>query len=218
MVKICFQRLAWVVVMGLAAFPCAGSASAQMANPFDSSVIQPAGPLTPPNGINFTDVIGQGNQFGTASYAVLDFNSSDLGLSSVSTVQSLTLHLFQTLFGASSRGKVSIFVTDDTTTPIDFGTSTLIFDTNYPNGLGGQLANLYLLGNEKFHLIRGGHADAYSFAITDAALNAYLVSQINTGGVIRIIVAPDTDLVGGSWGGYANSNMALVPVLTAVAQ
>ncbi len=222
MLTICTRKLTWAVVLGLLAFPCAGRVAAQ-AQPFDSSIIQTMGAEAPPNGINFTDVIGRNNLFGTPSYTVLDFNSGDLGLGSVTTVNSLTLAMEQDLFGASSKGEMDFFVSDNTTASIDAGTSTLIFDVNFTTGLGSQLDNLYLLGQRKFKPVRSGHLDTFTFTITDPALNAYLVNQINTGGVIRIVLAPDAtrsgdEEAGGSYGGYANSNPRLVPMLSASAQ
>jgi hypothetical protein len=210
------------VALGLLAFPGAGRVAAQ-AMPFDSSIIQTMGAEAPPNGTAFTDVIGRNNRFGTPSFTVLDFNSGDLGLGTVTTVNSLTLAMEQDLFGASSKGRMDFFVTDDTTTDIDFPTSPLMFDMTDPKGLGSQLSNLYLLGHHNFRPVRSGHLDTFTFNITDPALNAYLVNQINTGGVIRIVLAPDAtnagdEEAGGSYGGYANTRMELVPVLSASAQ
>jgi hypothetical protein len=65
--------------------------------------------------------------------------------------------------------------------------------------------------------------DAYAFnlfAIDDPDLEAYLVGQINAGGVIRVIVCPEAGDMGAelvSSGNYGSTSAAFVPRLTVVA-
>ncbi len=210
----CCRNLSWVLALSVLAIPAAGKVAAQ-AMASNSSVIQTTGPTS---SLTFLDIIGQGNTFSSAgpSFSVVEFSSGDLGLFNVSQVDSVTLSLTQSLFGAASRGPLAFLITDDTTTSIEpDGTSPLIFDTTDVRGLNGQLANTYDLGDAKFRLVRNGHVDTFTFAVTDPNLEAYLVSQINSGGTLRFIIAPDGQRVGGAYGGFAAADP---PVLSVAAQ
>ena len=221
----CCRKLSWVLVLGVLAAPGAGKSPAQ-AMASNSAVIQTTGVEGGTGGLSFLDIIGQENMFSSAgpSFSVVEFSSGDLGLGQVSQVSSVTVSLTQSLFGAASRGPMAFLVTDDTTTSIEpDGTSPLIFDTTDPRGLNGQLSNLYSLGDAKFRLVRNGHVDTFTFAITDPNLEAYLVSQISSGGTLRFIIAPDaaangSQKVGGAYGGFGNANPSYVPLLSVVAQ
>ena len=206
------------VLLGFAADARAQTAMAQ-----NNATVQPAGPRQGANGLAFFNVEGAGNG-ANASFGVLEFNSPDLGYGQVGAVSSLMVSLVEDEASFTSRGPVEFFVTTDTTTSImNDGSSPLIFDATDPQGLNGQLQTLYKLGGGHFHPLRSGHADNYTFAIGQgSALEAYLVNQINTGGIIRIVIAPKASnagqAVGATWAGYTNTIANSMPALTVIAQ
>lgn len=212
-------------VLTAAVFLClsAGEAPAQTALAQNNATVQPGGPRTGPNGLAFFNVEGAANG-ANASYGVLEFNSPDLGYGQVSAVTSLTVALLEDEASFTAKGPLEFYVTTDTTTSIlNDGTSPLIFDAADPQGLNGQLQTLYTLGNGKFHPIRTGHVDTYRFSVTPgSALEAYLINQINTGDIIRVVIAPRAttagQAVGATWAGYTNTIDNSAPALTVVAQ
>lgn len=222
--RTCYQKLSWVLVVGLLASPGASKAMAQ-AMATNNAVVQQTGPEGGDNGLAFLDIIGRGNTFSSTgpSFSIVEFSSGDLGLFHITQVDSVTLSLTQSLFGAASRGPMAFLITDDTTTSIaGDGSSPLIFDMADARGLNGQLANTYSLGDGKFRLVRNGKVDTFTFSISDPNLQAYLVNQINAGGTLRFIIAPDataggSERVGGAYGGFANANPAYVPLLSVAA-
>lgn len=197
---------------------------AQTAMAQNNATVQPAGPRQGGNGLAFFNVEGVPSG-ASASFGVLEFNSPDLGYGQVSAVTSLSVTLVQDEASFTSRGAVIFYVTGDTTTSIlNDGTSPLMFDPTDPEGLNGQLTPLYKLGKRHFHPIRSGHVDTYTFTLApSSAAGAYLVNQINSGGLIRIVIAPEVNqrngnLVGATWAGYTSTLDNAVPLLGVAAQ
>lgn len=221
------RDLVVAVVAAVMVSVSAGRAAAQ-AQAQDSATVQPAGPQMAPNGKNFTDIIGRGNNptFNVPSFVIVEFGAGDLGLSGVSQVSSVSIALTQTLFAATSRGPMKVYLTTDTTTDIQFSDTNpqVIFDQTDVAGLGTQLATLYVLGNAEFLPVRNGWVDTFTYSIDSGSpAETYLIGQINNGGTIRLVVAPDMDdvdmeLVGGSYAGAGNSAQAFWPVLSVTAQ
>ncbi len=207
------------VLLGLSA----ADVRAQTALAQNNATVQPAGPRLGDNGLAFFNVEGATN--GTnASFGVLEFNSPDLGYGQVSEVDSVAIALTEDEASFTSEGSVEFYVTTDTTTSImNDGSSPLFFDATDPQGLNGQLQTLYRLGGGHFHPIRSGHKDRFQFSVAAGSdLEAYLINQINTGDIIRIVIAPKGSpkgqLVGATWAGYTNTIANSMPVLTVVAQ
>ncbi len=215
-------RAAFVAVVFLGFV--AANAPAQTAVAQNNATVQPAGPRTGTNGLAFFNVEGMASG-SNASYGVLEFNSPDLGYGAVSEVDSLTVTLVEDEASFTSEGPVEFYVTTDTTTSIlNDGSSPLIFDATDPQGLNGQLQTLYKLGGGGFHPIRTNHADHYTFTIKPGSdLENYLMNQINTGDLIRIVIAPKGSnkgrAVAATWAGYLNTVVTKPgPVLTVIAQ
>ena len=98
-------------------------------------------------------------------------------------------------------------------TGIEPGTSPLAFDTaSLPTGLGTQLEPRYLLGTGIFSEFATGQTDVFTFTPTGAALS-YLTTEIDSGGRIRLIVAPDDANVAATYAGFSNTSIA-GPMLT----
>src|SRR5262249_31765091 len=95
-------------------------------------------------------------------------------------------------------------------------TSPLAFDTSdLPTGLGNQLDTKYLLGCGAFTQVADGWMDTFSFTPTDEALS-YLMDEISTTGLIRVIVAPADPTVAATYAGFSNTELQ-GPALTLTA-
>ncbi len=201
----------------------AGAADAIAIN---NATVLPTGPRPGSSGKAFVNVEGREvpDALTFASYAVLEFDSSDFQITNtVIRVPSLIVTLTQTLAGFSSRGRMAFYVTTDLTTDIEPNevNPACFFDFAEPNGLNGQFATTYLLGTREFVPVRTGTVEKFAFQIANAsAVEMYLKNQINTGGNIRIIIAPefsnqDSELAAGTYAGYTHSVPAYAPRLTA---
>jgi hypothetical protein len=209
-----------LVAVALAA-PVAFAAEATAIN---NATVQPAGPRSGTNGKAFFNVEGRNvpNSAVNASYGVLEFDATDLGFTTnVSKVASVILRMTQTMAGFTSRGRMQFFVTTDNTTSIepDAVNPECIFDFADVHGLNGQFATIYDLGEKEFLPVRSGTLDNFAFQIPPGAMELYLRGQINSGGIIRFIVAPeesvqDDELVAGTYAGYTNTGTNYAPRLT----
>lgn len=184
----------------------AGSALAQFsARAVDNATIQPGGPRSGSNGKRFFNI--EGNDYGQfASWGVLDFNSTDLGIGfQVNDITSLVLRLYDRPAGFSANGNVNFYITENTLADIQPGTSTLIFQSgDLPEGLAGQMDPIYYLGTGSYTV--GTRGDIIEYTLTlDANSRAYLISQINAGGRIRLVVAPAENSVAATYSGYTDT-------------
>jgi hypothetical protein len=187
----------------------------------DNATVWPSGPRPGSAGKAFLNIEGRPNG-AFASFGVVDFNSGDLEAGQVSGVSSLTVTMVQTFAAFTSRGRMKFFVTTDTATSIQpDDPPAVMFDLEDINGLGSQLSTRYELGPGLFIPVRTGYIDSFTFTIEPgSALEAYLVAQINSGGTIRIVVAPefddvDLELVAGTYAGYTHATFS-GPILSAV--
>jgi hypothetical protein len=211
MMKRMSRALAGVLALALVA-PLATAADAIAIN---NATVQPAGPRSGSNGKRFFNVEGREvpGAIDFASYGVLEFDSSDLALGTVSQVAGLTVTLKQDLASFSSRGRMRFYVTEDLTTSIepDAVNPECFFDAVDVHGLNGQFEPLYDLGTGEFGIVRTTWVVEYTFNVpSGSALETYLIGQINAGANIRIIVAPefsevDSELVAGTFGGYTST-------------
>jgi hypothetical protein len=205
------KRFCQALAVVLTAAVAATAADAPATN---NATVQPAGPRSGTNGKKFCNIEGRGvpssDQF--ASYGVIEFNSADLQLGQVTHVTALKLILVQDLASFSSRGLQHLYVTEDLTTSIEpLSPPECFFDLSDVHGLGNQFQPLHDLGTGQFDIVRTTWVDPYTFNVqAGSALETYLKNQINSGGTIRVIVAPefsdqDDELVAGTFGGYTST-------------
>lgn len=177
------------------------------ANATNNATVQPNGPRTGVNGKRFFNI--EGNNFGSfASFGVVDFNAADFGLSRpVADITGITLKLYDAPASFSADGRVRFWLSADTTTDIEPGTSPLRFDaTALPDGVGNQLAPLYLLGEGTY--TKGTAGNEFSYALSlPAAAKALLITRMNAMGRIRLVVTPAEDSVAATYGGYNHANI-----------
>jgi PEP-CTERM motif len=180
-----------------------GRSSCLAATASNNATIQPGGPRAGTNGKIFLNAEGSGN--GTfASFAVIDFPI--IPNPSVTSVSSLALSLSQSNASFTANGGLSFFLTEDTTTNIEPGTSPLTFNTtSLPNGLGTQLSLSFLLGQGTFTQVSTGTVDTFTFPVP-SAVQSYLVNRIDNGGDLRLVFAPNDAGVAATYAGFANTD------------
>ena len=166
----------------------------------NNATIQPAGPRPGVNGKQFFNMEGSGN--GTfASFGVVDFQSGPMNV----VVTSLTIDLTQDNAAFTQNGTLNFYLSTDTATNIEPGTSPLIYNAaDPPTGVGTQLSLLLLLGTGTFTQVTSGTIDSFSFS-PNAAVTSYLSSQLSTGGPIRLVIAPGDATVAATYAGFSNS-------------
>ncbi len=189
---------------------------------FDNATIQPGGPRSGANGKRFFNV--EGNNFGSfASFGVLDFRSTDLGIGApIVDITSVKLKMHHAPAGFSASGNVNLWITEDVGADIQPGSSTLVFDpTSLPDGVGGQLAPLYAAGIGVYDATQPDEfLFEYTLALSGAA-KTYLVNQVNASGNIRLIVSPAEDGVAATYSGFTDTLAAggsAAPILEMDAQ
>jgi hypothetical protein len=178
-----------------------------------NATILPNGPRTGTNGQRFFDIESAANG-SFASFGVLDFAS---GGTQVGTPLSLTLTLTQSNASFTANGGLSFLLTEDTATSIAPGTSPLRYAAGSPpGGIDGQLAPDFLLGSGTFTAVADGTADAFTFALGGAA-QAYVASEVASGGPLRLIVAATDSAVAATYAGVTNTEFATPSLLVRTA-
>ncbi len=168
---------------------------------FDNSTIYSNGPRAGTTGQKYFDIESAPN--GTyASFGVVDFRAT----ATAGVVSRLSLALTESNAGFTRPGSLSFYVSTNTTTNIDAGTSPLTYRTSSSDttGIGGQLSTLYQLGTGIFPGTATGSVDLYQFAVT-GALQSYLTSQVNAGGTIRVVVGAADAVVDATYAGFTNT-------------
>lgn len=169
----------------------------------DNATIQPSGPRGGSNGKKFFNIEGNANgQF--ASWGVLDFNATDFGIGfQVTSISNVKLKLVHAPAGFSESGSIKFYVTEDTTTDIQPGSSPLKWDVNFlPEGIGGQLSPRHEAGTGVYdETFPAEHLFVYDLVLDNAA-KAYLINQINDKAPIRLVVTPLTDTTAATYAGY----------------
>jgi len=145
-----------------------------------------------------------------SSFAVADFDSTMLGIGfTVTQINSLSIVLTQDNAAFTTDGPINFYLSEDTTTSIQFDApSPIMFD--YPpdsQGVDGQLQPLHALGSGSFMQTATGDPDTYNLTLDDAGTQ-YLINQINSGGVIRIVITPGSPDVSATYAGYSNDMYA----------
>ena len=187
----------------------AGTITAAASN---NATVQPAGPRTGANGLNFVN-IENSSAANFASFGVFDFT---LPSSTAQSVTSLSLALTEANAAFSAPGNLQFFAVTNSTASIAAGVSTLAFNPSaLPSGLGNQLGSSYALGTGAFNTtgnVNSGQLDTYSFTLTGAA-QTFVSSIASSGGTLRLVIAPNDTAVAATFAGYSNSTYA-APQLT----
>jgi hypothetical protein len=168
----------------------------------DVATVWPAGPRPGDFGKIFFNIEGTSNgQF--ASFGVADFKVATPGpVLSVSNTLMLFLTQSNTIF--THNGGLQFFVTTDTATDIQPGTSPLQFLSAFPpTGIGGQLSTLLSLGTGSFVQVASGHLDQFMFTLT-AAEQAYVLGQLNGNGRLRVVIGATDATVSATYAGLNN--------------
>jgi hypothetical protein len=206
--------LAATGLVGLTVPAHAGSAVATAV-----SIIQPGGPRTTNGGTTlvnyFFNVEGSNN--GTfASWAPADFTGFHLGLSSLSQLGTFQLKLTEANAGFSHSGNVAVYLSTDTTTNTQLG-SPLVFQTSLlPQGLGTQLNDAVSNGPLGTYFFpqtgtgNNGTVDTINLlpgllGLSSSAQNT-LLTALNTGTDIRLVIAPTDANVAATWAGIGNTS------------
>ncbi|MGD8969489.1 MAG: ExeM/NucH family extracellular endonuclease, partial [Anaerolineae bacterium] len=151
----------------------------------------------------------QGDDDSYRAWGAADFDAPSLGLMTpIDDIMEFELRLTQANAFFTNDGIVGFWVSEDTTTAIGPGSGLAWVATADQDGLGTQLQPRTFLGTGTFTETGNGDTDTYDLTALPgyAAIKPYLIDQINTGGTIRIIVAPtDTDTaVAATWAGYSS--------------
>jgi hypothetical protein len=176
---------------------------------FDNATVRPTGPRTGTSGKNFFNVEGSANGV-NASYGVADF---DFGVqaNTVTALNGMSLALTQDNAAFTHDG-ILIFSLDtkDPGSDIQPVTSPLIFDGADPGTATdsgqGDLALLTLGGGPfMFVTVATGTTDTYTFT-PSAAVQAEIVSRLNSHKPIRIVVGTGDAAVAATCSGFSNAN------------
>lgn len=194
------------------------SAAAVNATPTANATVQPAGPRTGANGVNFLNIEGANfNNF--ASYGVLDFTAPASGFGgNVTGINSLTFSLTQSNAGFSAAGPVNVYLAADRTTSIsNAGGSPLIFDPALGGGEGiadgGQLGDLEFIGAINYAVVSNGTVDSLIVSSFSAIAEQRLIDAINDNGLVRLVVTPGETSTAATYGGIGHNNEAFRPAL-----
>ncbi|MBV9744435.1 MAG: hypothetical protein JO099_11775 [Acidobacteriia bacterium] len=170
----------------------------------DDAIIQPGGPRTTNGGTTLVNYFfnAEGSNNGSfSSFAVADFQMP-AGVTFGPT-DTLSLLLTQDDAAFTVNGSLLFYLTSDTTTNIGLGSPLIFNSASLPTGLDSQLSQRYLLGTGTFAEGTSGQTDVFTFSPTGAALS-YLASDVGTGGLVRLIVAPGDPNVAATYAGISN--------------
>jgi hypothetical protein len=176
----------------------------------DNATVQAAGPRPGAAGKNFFNMQGSANnQF--ASFGVADFDLGavpPLGFTATD-VTNVTLSLTQANAGFSAPGDVSVFLTDKTGVNIQPG-SSIAFQAgnNGAAAVDSAFNPLTLLGTGNFGTtgnVNSGTVDVYNLSFSGTGLD-YLLTQLNTGGTLRLVLATTAAGTSATYAGFSNSN------------
>jgi hypothetical protein len=189
----------------------------------DCATVQPEGPMPGKIGKKAFDILGR-DYVNDASFAVLEFESADLGLGRVRGVESLTVNLTQTVESHSMAGMLRICVFLDNEISLSADNPEIFFDLNEMMGLGTQGSGgypRYEMGDLEYMPGTTGDVDSFTFDVPAGShLEKILTKQINTGGVIRVCWCPmemdGNEDVAATYAGFAHPNAGYRPTLSIV--
>ena len=149
----------------------------------------------------FFNVQGDDDMF--TVYSLVDFDTSSIG--EVSTINSLSLELTQSNAFFSTNGGLEFFLASDTRT-VDLNDSARYISDQGNGGntgsavVGSAFGTLFPLGNGTFNVTNTGDVNTILLSLDEAG-EAFAVSQINSGGLLRIIATPSDTSVQATYSG-----------------
>ncbi len=150
----------------------------------------------------------QGDDDAFTVYSLVDFDTAGLG--TVAGIQSLGFDLTQDNAFFSADGGLEFFLASDTRA-VDLNDSARYITDGDNVGsevVGSAFGTLFSLGTGTYTQTNTGDLDAFTLSL-DASGEAFAVSQINSGGLLRIIATPG-DL--GVQATYSGATSLLDPV------
>ncbi len=163
----------------------------------------------------------QGDDDAFTVYSLVDFDTSSIG--EVSAINSLSLDLTQSNIFFSAAGGLEFYLATDTREVLLTDSARYISDQ--ANGgantgaavVGSAFGTLYPLGSGTYVETATGDVDRMLFTL-DAAGEAFAISQINSGGRLRIIATPgDADVQATYSGALSILDPPSPPVLNLIA-
>jgi hypothetical protein len=177
---------------------------------FDNATVQPGGPRSGSSGKAFLNIEGSSND-NFASYGVADFNFGTRP--AITGINSATLKFTQANAGFTSDGMVLLSL-DSTSPPVDIqpDTSPLTFDGVDPGTAtdvsdGDLTLEAFGGGPFAFTEVADGTVDSYSLGLTPS-LTSELISRLNSGSPIRVVIGTGDADVAATWAGYSNFDYA----------
>lgn len=178
----------------------------------DNSTIKPAGPRAGTSNQTYFNV--EGNSNGTnASFGVAEFTGPGGG--GFTSLNGVTLSLTESNASFTNAGPLAFYLTRDNATNIDntgSPTTPNYQSASAPSGIGSQFSPNDLIGAGTFNTtgnVNSGTVDTYALTGLSASDTAYILDQLNTGGKIRVIVAPNdtgtTGNVAATFAGFTNA-------------
>ncbi|QEG22550.1 PEP-CTERM sorting domain-containing protein [Mariniblastus fucicola] len=154
----------------------------------------------------FFNVQGDDDQFTVYSFA--DFDTAGIG--AVSDIAGLSMDLAQSNAAFSADGALEFFLATDTRVVDLNDTARYITDGDNVGSevVGSAFGTLYSLGSGTYTVTNTADVDTFNFTL-DSAGKAFAISQINSGGLLRIIATPG-DL--GVQATYSGAGSILDPV------
>lgn len=145
----------------------------------------------------------QGDDDAFTVFSFVDFDTTSIP-GTATAINSISLDLTQSNAFFTADGALEFFLASDTS-PVD--TNSLIrFLTNGSNVgaqvVGSQLGPLFSLGSGVFVETATGDVDNFALSLS-AAGEAFAISQINSGGLLRVVVTPGDLGVQATVGGNA---------------
>jgi hypothetical protein len=184
---------------------------------FEDSIIQPGGPRTTNGGttlVNYFFNMEGSNNGSFSSFAVADFSGLHLGITSLGQLQQFQLQLTEDNAAFSHPGTIGVYLSTDQNTNIGLGSPLRFQSSALPQGLGTQLNNAVSngpLGTFFFPQtgnVNSGQVDTINLlpglSGLDSGVQAALLHTLNTGGTVRIVVAPQDANVAATYAGIGN--------------
>lgn len=172
--------------------------------------VQPAGPRQGGSGLNFLNIEGNANG-AFASFGVAEFLFDASAFSDpLAAIKRLTVKLYQSDAGFSESGNVNLWLTNDTTTSTAQVGSPLIFMAgSLPDGVGAQLDTKWKLATFAYDELQDdGFETVVDVTSMDVAAEAYLLNQLNSDGMVRMILSPDSDTTAATYAGFGNNTFS----------
>lgn len=182
-----------------------------MTEAFDNATVQPGGPRSGANGKNFFNIEGEANG-SFASFGVADFAAASFGVPfQVGSISNFRVMLTESNAAFTAPGMLDFFLTTDTTTSIQPGSSLVWQNGQNPAGVGAQMP-LIALGSGAFTTtgnVNSGQVDTFNFNLSAAAEN-YVKNALNSNGTLRLVITPGQGQAGvaATFAGFSNNTLA----------